>query len=134
MNDLNSILLEGNLEADPVLSYAENGATRCTFAVISKRTRKVDGEPDELTGDAGRYAIETGHFSIIAWSHLAEVCGEYLRKGRGVRIVGHLRQDEAKLVEIVAEHVEFKPERAPAPPADSPEAVNAEVAETIGKK
>jgi single-strand DNA-binding protein len=49
---------------------------------------------------------------------LAEVCGEYLKKGRGVRIVGRLAQDrwtdpEGKprsKVYIVAEHVEFKPQ------------------------
>jgi single-strand DNA-binding protein len=49
---------------------------------------------------------------------LAEVCGEYLKKGRGLRVVGRLKQDhwtdpEGKprsRVLIVAEHVEFKPQ------------------------
>ena len=52
-----------------------------------------------------------------SWNRLAEVCNEYLTKGRGVRIVGRLKQDrwedqEGKTrakVHIVAEHVEFKP-------------------------
>jgi single-strand DNA-binding protein len=46
------------------------------------------------------------------------VCGEYLKKGRGVRVVGRLKQDRwadadgkaHSRVEIVAEHVEFKPQ------------------------
>jgi single-strand DNA-binding protein len=46
------------------------------------------------------------------------VCGEYLKKGRGVRVVGRLKQDRwtdpdgkpRSRVEIVAEHVEFKPQ------------------------
>jgi len=50
---------------------------------------------------------------------LAEVCGEYLKKGRGVRAVGCLKQDRwtdpdgkpHSRVEIVAEHVEFKPQQ-----------------------
>jgi single-strand DNA-binding protein len=46
------------------------------------------------------------------------VCGEYLKKGRGVRVVGRLKQDRwtdpdgkpHSRVEIIAEHVEFKPQ------------------------
>ena len=52
-----------------------------------------------------------------AWSRLAQACAENLKKGRGVRVVGRLKQDrwtdpEGKSrskVKIVAEHVEFKP-------------------------
>jgi single-strand DNA-binding protein len=51
-------------------------------------------------------------------ARLAEVCGEYLKKGRGVRVVGRLKQDRRtssegqarSKVSIVAEHVEFKPQ------------------------
>jgi single-strand DNA-binding protein len=47
------------------------------------------------------------------------VCGEYLKKGRGVRVVGRLKQDRwtdpdgkpHSRVEIIAEHVEFKPQK-----------------------
>jgi single-strand DNA-binding protein len=61
---------------------------------------------------------EVSFFEVTTWSRLAEVCGEYLKKGRGVRVVGRLKQDrwadpEGKTrskVTIVAEHVEFKPQ------------------------
>ena len=61
---------------------------------------------------------------MTVWNRLAEVCKEYLAKGRGVRVVGRLKQDrwedpEGKTrskVHIVAEHVEFKPR-----PAEKPE-------------
>ena len=51
------------------------------------------------------------------WAKLAEVCAEQLEKGRGVRVVGRLKQDRwqdqegnpRSKVKIVAEHVEFKP-------------------------
>ncbi len=36
---------------------------------------------------------EVSFFDVSTWARLAEVCGEYLKKGRGVRIVGRLRQD-----------------------------------------
>jgi single-strand DNA-binding protein len=61
---------------------------------------------------------EVSYFDVSCWTRLAEVCGEYLKKGRGVRVVGRLRQDRwnspegqpRSKVSIVAEHVEFKPQ------------------------
>jgi single-strand DNA-binding protein len=63
---------------------------------------------------------EVSYFDVTVWNRLAEVCKEYLAKGRGVRVVGRLKQDrwedpEGKTrskVHIVAEHVEFKPRPA----------------------
>ena len=61
---------------------------------------------------------EVSYFDVTCWTRLAEVCGEYLKKGRGVRVVGRLKQDrwtdpEGKphsRIFILAEHVEFKPQ------------------------
>ena len=58
------------------------------------------------------------YFDVTTWARLAEVCGEYLKKGRGVRVVGRLKQDRwtspegqtRSKITIVAEHVEFKPQ------------------------
>ncbi|MBW8003771.1 MAG: single-stranded DNA-binding protein [Planctomycetes bacterium] len=107
MNNLNSILLEGNLVKDPELSYSSKGTPVCNFSVASNRYYKQGDETNE----------EVSYFDVTTWSRLAEVCNEYLTKGRGVRIVGRLKQDrwddqEGKTrskVHIVAEHVEFKP-------------------------
>jgi single-strand DNA-binding protein len=60
---------------------------------------------------------EVSFFEVTTWARLAEVCGEYLKKGRGVRVVGRLKQDRwtnpegqgRSKIQIVAEHVEFKP-------------------------
>jgi len=57
------------------------------------------------------------YFDIEAWARLGSACAQNLKKGRGVRVVGRLKQDrwtdtEGKShsrVKIVAEHVEFKP-------------------------
>jgi single-strand DNA-binding protein len=108
MNNLNSILLEGNLVRDPEISYTPKGAPVCTFSVACNRYYKQEEELKE----------EASYFDVTVWNRLAEVCKEYLAKGRGVRVVGRLKQDrwedpEGKTrskVHIVAEHVEFKPQ------------------------
>ncbi len=107
MNNLNSILLEGNLTRDPVLASTPKGTPVCNFSVASNRFYKQENE--------GRR--EVSFFDVEVWSKLAQQCGEYLSKGRGVRVVGRLKQDrwtdaEGKnhaRVKIVGEHVEFRP-------------------------
>jgi len=107
MNNLNSILLEGNLVADPELRYTPKGAAVCSFCVACNRFYKQEEELQK----------EVSYFDVTTWNRQAEVCNEYLTKGRGVRVVGRLKQDrwedsEGKTrskVHIVAEHVEFKP-------------------------
>ena len=108
MNNLNSILIEGNLVRDPELAYTPKGAAVCKFTVGCNRSWKQDDE----------FQKEVSFFDVSAWTRLAEVCGEYLKKGRGVRVVGRLKQDRwtdaggktHSRVHIVAEHVEFKPQ------------------------
>ncbi len=108
MNNLNSILVEGNLVRDPELSYTPKGTAVCKFSVACNRAFKQD---DQLQK-------EVSYFEVSTWTRLAEVCGEYLKKGRGVRVVGRLKQDRwadadgkpHSRVFIVAEHVEFKPQ------------------------
>jgi single-strand DNA-binding protein len=107
MNNLNSILLEGNLVADPEIHYTPKGAPVCSFRVACNRYFKQEEELQK----------EVSYFDVTTWNRQAEVCNEYLTKGRGVRVVGRLKQDrwenpEGKTrakVHIVAEHVEFKP-------------------------
>ena len=109
MNNLNSVLLEGNLCRDPELRYTPKGTPVCTLVVASNRSYKVDGERQE----------EVSFIETTTWGKLATVCTEYLAKGRGVRVVGRLKQERwedpdgnsrAKVL-IVAEHVEFQPQR-----------------------
>lgn len=109
MNNLNSVLLEGNLCRDPELRYTSKGTPVCTLVVASNRSYKIEGERHD----------EVSFIDTTAWGKLAAVCAEHLTKGRGVRVVGRLQQDRwedadgnsrAK-VRIVAEHVEFQPRR-----------------------
>ena len=107
MNSLNSILVEGNLTRDPVLTTTPHGTAVCLFTVASNRFYR---ENDELQK-------EISYFDVEVWSRLAEQCGEELKEGRGVRVVGRLKQDRwenadgkpQSRVKIVAEHVKFRP-------------------------
>ena len=108
MNNLNSILVEGNLVKDPSMRATPKGVPVCTFSLASNRYYKQDDG----------YEQETSFFDVETWNRLAENCGTLGRKGRGVRVVGRLKQDrwsdnEGKprsKIKIVAEHVEFRPD------------------------
>ena len=77
--------------------------------------RYITGTPGEAKSK------EVSFFDVEVWAKQAEVCKEYLAKGRGVRIRGHLKQErwqdgEGKWqskVKIVGEDIEFKPQFSP---------------------
>lgn len=108
MNNLNSILIEGNLVRDPLYRSTPKGTPVCTFSLASNRFYKQD------TG----FEKEVSFFEVETWSKLAENCFALGHKGRGVRVVGRLKQERwqgadgkprSKIL-IIAEHVEFRPE------------------------
>lgn len=109
MNALNSVLIEGFLTADPMVSHTSEGVQVCTFSIACVR---FHGSHDKVEKEVSFLDIET-------WSRLAEACGEALSKGRGVRVVGRLKEDRWEAdgtthsrIKIVAEHIEFKPQSA----------------------
>ena len=111
MNSLNSILIEGNLVKDPLLRSTNKGTQVCTMRLASNRYYKQN------SNDPG-YEKEVSFFEVESWSKLAEACYTKGRKGRGVRVVGRLKEDRwngtdgkpHSRVTIVADHVEFRPE------------------------
>lgn len=82
MAALNKVLLIGNLGADPELSYTPNGTAKATMRLA---TREV------WTGKDGQKGERTEWHRVIAWGRLAEICGQYLTKGREVYIEGRLQ-------------------------------------------
>jgi single-strand DNA-binding protein len=108
MNNLNSILIEGNLVRDPLFRTTPKGTPLCTFSLASNRFFKQDSGLEK----------EVSFFDVETWAKLAENCYSLGRKGRGVRVVGRLKQERwngsdgksHSKVAIVAEHVEFRPE------------------------
>jgi single-strand DNA-binding protein len=108
MNNLNSVLIEGNMVCDPVFRATAKGTAVCTFRIASNRFYK--------NGD--NLEKEVSYFDIETWSKLAENCRNSGGKGRGTRVVGRLKQNRwtdadgknRSSVTVIAEHVEFRPE------------------------
>ena len=108
MNNLNSILIEGNLVRDPLYKTTQKGTPLCTFTIASNRFFKQDSGMEK----------EVNFFDVESWSKLAENSHAQGHKGRGVRVVGRLKQERwngpdgktQSRIFIVAEHIEFRPE------------------------
>ncbi len=103
---VNKVILVGNLGADPEMKYTPSGTPVCTFRLATSETFKDrDGNQQE----------RTEWHRVVAWSKLAELCGQYLSKGRQVYVEGRLTtrswddQDGNKryMTEVVARDVQF---------------------------
>jgi single-stranded DNA-binding protein len=134
MNNLNSILIEGYMATDPLLCEAAIADPRfhteadidsskrknmvCTFSLISEHFYQKNACINK----------EETHIDIQILGELGERCSTLGRKGRNVRVVGHIRQDRLLEIEngkpngkekllpriyIEAEHIEFRPEFKP---------------------
>src|SRR5260221_11731031 len=78
---LNRVQLIGNLTRDPELRYTPSGSAVCTFGVATNRS---------WTTDAGEKKEEVDFHNIVAWRKLAEICSQFLIKGRKVYVEGRL--------------------------------------------
>ena len=79
---LNKVMLIGNLGKDPELRYTPSGVAVATFSVATNESWKdQDGNTQE----------RTEWHNIVAWRKLAEICGEYLKKGKKVYIEGRIQ-------------------------------------------
>ncbi len=101
---LNKAQIIGNLTRDPESKQTPNGQTVCSFGIATNRTWKnQQGEKQE----------QVEYHNIVAWGKLAEICGQYLVKGKKVYIDGRLQtrdwegQDGVRRyrTEIVAENM-----------------------------
>ncbi len=104
--DINHVVLVGRLTRDPELSYTPSGTAVCRFSIAVNRS-SGPGSGDDGSG--------TSYFNIVTWNKTAEICKEYLSKGKQVGIDGRLQQrrwegqDGVKrsTIEIVATNVQF---------------------------
>jgi single-strand DNA-binding protein len=114
MNAVNSIVIEGNVVKKPEVRKTPRGTSVCTVRVAVNRWFK---------GQDGSMQEDTSFFDVDAWGALAESCVERCDKGRGVRVVGRLRQSrwvdtEGKnksRVIVVADNLEFRNASASGP-------------------
>ena len=96
MNDLNSVLIEGTLTKDAELTN-ENGLTVCKFTLSSNRYTEKDKNIDKIVT----------FVTVKALSNQSEKHFYKARKGMGIRVVGHLIQDN-NIILVEADHVEFR--------------------------
>jgi single-strand DNA-binding protein len=79
---VNKVILIGNLGQDPELRYTGSGTAVCNMRLATTETYKDrDGNQVE----------NTEWHNVVAWSRLAEICGEYLKKGSQVYFEGQLQ-------------------------------------------
>src|SRR5690606_26687437 len=79
---VNKVILIGNLGQDPELRYTGSGTAVCNMRIATNEAFK---------DASGEWVEKTEWHSVVAWSRLAEICGEYLTKGSQVYIEGSLQ-------------------------------------------
>src|ERR1041384_2166550 len=84
MASFNKVILLGNLTRDPEVRYTPKGSAVCDLGVAVNR---------QYTLDSGEKREEVTYVDVVLWSRLAEIAGEYLKKGRPVFIEGRLQMD-----------------------------------------
>ncbi len=79
---VNKVILVGNLGKDPELRYTNSGVAVATFSIATNESWK---DPE------GNLQERTQWHNIVAWRKLAEICGEYLKKGGKIYAEGRLQ-------------------------------------------
>ncbi len=105
MSNFNKVILVGNLTRDPEVRFLDSGTAVASFGLAINRKYKQGDQQKE----------EVSFFDCEAWGKTAEICGEYLAKGRPVLIEGRLKQDrweeegggKRSKIKVVIENVQF---------------------------
>lgn len=106
MASVNKVIVIGNLGRDPELRYTQSGQAVANFTVATN---------ENWTNKAGEREERTEWHRVVAWGRVAELCAEYLAKGRTVYVEGRLQTREwedkegqkRRSTEIVAQTVQF---------------------------
>ncbi|NLY65775.1 MAG: single-stranded DNA-binding protein, partial [Alcaligenaceae bacterium] len=83
MASVNKVILVGNLGRDPEVRYSPDGAAMCNITIATSSNWK-----DKNTGERRE---ETEWHRVTFYGRLAEIAGEYLKKGRSVYIEGRIK-------------------------------------------
>src|SRR6266487_2486801 len=84
MASFNKVILLGNLTRDPEVRYTPKGSAVCDLGIAVNRVYTID---------SGERREEVTYVDVVLWARLAEIAGEYLKKGRPVFIEGRLQMD-----------------------------------------
>ena len=83
MASINKVILIGNLGRDPEVRYTPNGAAICNVTIATSRNWKDKNSGEKME--------ETEWHRVVFYDRLAEIAGEYLKKGRPVYVEGRLK-------------------------------------------
>ena len=83
MASVNKVILIGNLGRDPEVRFAPSGSSICNVTIATSRQWK--------NKDSGERQEETEWHRVVFYDRLAEIAGEYLKKGKSVYIEGRLK-------------------------------------------
>ena len=105
VRSLNKVMLIGNLTRDPNLRFTPNGTAVCSFGLATNRSW--------TPSDGGEKQEKVEYHNIVAWSKLAEICGQLLHKGDKVYVEGRLQtrewksddDQERKITEVVIDNM-----------------------------
>ena len=87
MASFNKVILMGNLTRDPEIRQAGSGVKVADLGVaVTETWRDKSGQTKEVTC----------FVDVVVWDKLAELCGQYLHKGRPILVEGRLQMDEWK--------------------------------------
>ncbi len=108
MNALNQVIIEGNVVRQPEKSTNKNGTAYSIISIGVNRKYK---------NKKGDFVDDVSFFDILAYGATATACEKWCLKGRGIRVVGRLKQSiwqnesgkKQSKIQILAEHIEFKP-------------------------
>ena len=109
MTDLNHVVVIGRLTKgldDSNFGYLQSGTARANISLAVNRSRK----------DGDQWVDDVSYFTVTIFGKMAENCLEKCEIGRGLRVVGRLKQNRWKnndgkshsKISIIAEHIEFK--------------------------
>lgn len=108
----NKVFIIGNLTRDPEMRYTPSGVAVTRFTVAINRNFKK-------STDAATTNNEADFLRIVAWRRLAEICGEFLKKGSSVYIEGRLQIDNYEkdgekktTAEIIADNMQILGKRS----------------------
>lgn len=88
VRSLNKVMLIGNLTRDPNLRFTPNGTAVCSFGIATNRSW--------TSAEGGEKQERVDFHNIVAWSKLAEICGQLLHKGDKVYLEGRIQTRDWK--------------------------------------
>ena len=82
MSGVNKVILVGNLGGDPTMRYTPSGTAVANFNIATT---------EKYTNRSGERESRTEWHRVVAWGRLAEICNQYLKKGKQIYVEGRLQ-------------------------------------------